>query len=169
MDLDDDTRDRLHYVLAYLLESEAKDYWFRHQPADREYHVYAKTLALINTFGFEDLKQADAAIRGEPGDPPPWQLIRASDELPAGVSSAEQLVETAGVLAELDHIREPTRQDQRFWLTLSAEAEPVPAGSYVLVCGQLALKIDLLEDAKPDQPAPFQVVGPPRADRDKPA
>jgi hypothetical protein len=77
-DIDDDTRRRLHDVLAYLVESEANDYWHRRQPHDRENHVYANVPPLIRHLGFEDLQVRDAHVseveglsEGKP-DKSPW-------------------------------------------------------------------------------------------------
>jgi hypothetical protein len=64
-----ETRERLHAVLAYLVESEAQDYWLRRQPAARENHVYTKALCLIRHFGFSDLLEEDAAWRGSRSHP----------------------------------------------------------------------------------------------------
>jgi hypothetical protein len=70
--LDDETRERLHAVLYYLVESEAKSFWHRWHPAEREGHVYAKVLCLLRFFGFEDLLQEDAGWRdiGHPEEEP---------------------------------------------------------------------------------------------------
>jgi hypothetical protein len=71
--MDDDTRQRLHKVLAYLVESEAKDYWHRREPWEREDHVYAKALCLMRHFGFEDLLEEDAEWRNVRGHPEEWE------------------------------------------------------------------------------------------------
>ena len=57
-------------MLAYLVESKAKTYRHRRKPDEREDMVYAKALCLIRHFGFGDLAEEAAAIRGGDDDPP---------------------------------------------------------------------------------------------------
>jgi hypothetical protein len=61
--LPDEVRDWLHKVLAYMVESEAKSYWLRCTPEERETWAYASAVPLMHFFGFTDLLDEDASWR----------------------------------------------------------------------------------------------------------
>jgi hypothetical protein len=167
--MDDETRERLHHILSYLLESEANDYWHRHDPADREGHVYAYVLPLIQQFGFDDLAAWDAEIRDVgSGNVGPGRRYSHRWELFANDISLESV-------AKLDYVK--WKDLAPHLLTLGSTADPVGAGHFLLVDHdavgvplevlkarvggsgpQWCWKVHLLDDAKPDKPAPFNIV-----------
>lgn len=59
--MDEHTREQLHHVLRYLLESEAKGY-HREPPEDRESWAYDSARHLMATFGFDDLVAEDEEL-----------------------------------------------------------------------------------------------------------
>jgi hypothetical protein len=61
--LPDEVRGWLHKVLAYMIDSEAKSYWLRCTPEERESWAYASALPLLHFFGFQDLIEEDASWR----------------------------------------------------------------------------------------------------------
>jgi hypothetical protein len=80
IEMDEETRERLRKVLHYMVESEAKTYWLRCRPNEREGWPYESALVLMRQFGFQDLIEADARARdgitlpdeGDEPDPADW-------------------------------------------------------------------------------------------------
>jgi hypothetical protein len=61
--MDEETMERLHQVLAYLLEDEAENYWSA-DPLPED-HIYPNVIWLVRRFRFEDLLEVDAEMRPE--------------------------------------------------------------------------------------------------------
>jgi hypothetical protein len=111
-----DCLDVLTTMPADVVESEAKTYWHRRKPDEREDMVYAKALGLIQHFGFGDLAEEAAAIRGSDDEPARRQLFRFDAELVSRSSDLGQFLRHAEVVADIDHIRHAAG---KFWLTLT--------------------------------------------------